>query len=80
MIHDNDEVVQPASGEDRRVSSSKRALLKAGWIAPAVVALSLPMSSSYAANISGNKDKDKDKEKDKDKDKEKDKEKDKDKD
>ena len=33
-------------------SVSKRALLKVGWVAPVIVALSLPRSG-YAANISG---------------------------
>jgi hypothetical protein len=34
------------------VSRSKRALLKAGWVAPVVVVLSLPVVS-FAANASG---------------------------
>lgn len=41
-----------AAGQSRPDSPSKRALLKAGWIAPVVVAMSLP-TSSYAQNASG---------------------------
>ena len=36
------------------VSKSKRTLLKAGWVAPVILAVSLPQSS-YAKNISGSK-------------------------
>ncbi len=38
--------------ERETLAVSKRALLKASWVAPVVVALSLPRSS-FAANISG---------------------------
>ena len=41
-----------ASCPDETVSVTKRALLKASWIPPVIVALSLPRSG-YAANISG---------------------------
>ena len=34
-------------------STSKRALLKSAWVAPLVIAVTLPRSG-YAANISGN--------------------------
>ena len=34
------------------ISLTKRSLLKAGWVAPLIVAISLP-SSSFAANVSG---------------------------
>jgi len=37
---------------DNNVSTSKRSMLKAAWVAPVVVAISLPRSG-YAANISG---------------------------
>jgi len=37
---------------DNDVSVSKRCVLKAAWVAPVVVAVSLPRSG-YAANISG---------------------------
>ena len=37
---------------DNDVSASKRSVLKAAWVAPVVVAVSLPRSG-YAANISG---------------------------
>jgi len=36
---------------DPGVSQGKRALLKAGWVAPAIVVLALP-TSSYATNAS----------------------------
>ena len=36
---------------NRNVSASKRSVLKAAWIAPLVVAVSLPRSG-YAANVS----------------------------
>ena len=37
---------------DEPVSRTKRALLKASWVPPVIVAVSLPRSG-YAANISG---------------------------
>jgi len=40
----------PAAGE--APSSSKRAILRAAWIPPVIVALNLPRSG-YAANVSG---------------------------
>ena len=39
---------------DNNVSTSKRSMLKAAWVAPVVVAISLPRSG-YAANISGSR-------------------------
>jgi len=36
------------------VSTSKRTLLKAGWVTPVVLAVGLPQSS-YAKNISGSR-------------------------
>jgi hypothetical protein len=39
---------------DGGVSPSKRALLKAGWAVPVILAISLPQSS-YASNVSGGK-------------------------
>lgn len=35
-----------------RISAARRTLLKAGWVAPVIVALNLP-KNSYAVNISG---------------------------
>jgi hypothetical protein len=40
-----------AATENQSVSQSKRTLLKAGWVAPVVVALSLPVAS-FDANAS----------------------------
>ena len=40
--------------QDPSVSQSKRTLLKAGWVAPVVVVLSLP-AVSFDANASGKK-------------------------
>jgi hypothetical protein len=36
------------------VSTTKRALLKAGWVAPLIVAISLPPSSLLANSSGGN--------------------------
>ena len=47
----NSEQQVSASGK-ATVSQSKRAVLKAGWVAPVVVALSLP-AVSFNANASG---------------------------
>ena len=49
-----------AQCEDDAPSSSKRSLLRAAWVAPVVIALSLPRSS-YAANVSGTHNAGKDK-------------------
>ena len=38
--------------ENTKLSLSKRSLLKAAWVPPVIVALSLPRSG-YAANMSG---------------------------
>lgn len=38
----------------RDPSTSKRTLLKAGWVAPVILAIGLP-ESSYADNMSGSK-------------------------
>lgn len=40
------------SSSGKPVSDSRRVLLKAGWVSPVVIALSLP-TSSYAQNSSG---------------------------
>ncbi len=40
------------------ISTGKRALLKAAWVAPVIIAINLP-TSSFAANSSGGKVKDK---------------------
>lgn len=42
------------SHSENTVSQSKRALMKAAWIPPVVMAVSLPRSG-YAANMSGAK-------------------------
>ena len=47
-----DRSMQPTDGG---VSRSKRALLKAGWAVPVILAISLPQSS-YAKNRSGGKE------------------------
>jgi hypothetical protein len=53
IVRDTSDVV----GQDgRQVSTSRRTVLKAGWIAPVVLALNLP-NSSYAANNSDKKPK-----------------------
>lgn len=49
---------QPATAPDTQpeanISTGKRSLLKYGWTAPLIVAVSLP-KSGFAANISGKK-------------------------
>lgn len=47
----DDEMSRPPP-DDQSVSQSKRTLLKAGWVAPVVVVLSLP-AVSFDANASG---------------------------
>lgn len=50
MSNKNNELRAPEASSP--VSKSKRALLKAAWVAPVIVAVSLP-ESSFAANVSG---------------------------
>lgn len=50
MLDQNDKA--PAVTNPQSISSSKRALLKAAWVVPVVVAINLP-TSSFAANVSG---------------------------
>lgn len=47
-----DDEMSPLTTLDLSVSQSKRTLLKAGWVAPVVVVLSLP-AVSFDANASG---------------------------
>jgi hypothetical protein len=47
-----DSAIPLDGNQPEAVAVSKRALLKAAWVAPVIVALSLPRSS-FAANISG---------------------------
>lgn len=44
--------VTDARGTSERISTSKRTLLKAGWVAPVIVVLNLP-KNSFATNSSG---------------------------
>ena len=50
--HDSSTSPDGHQSEQGADSVSKRALLKAAWVAPVVVAVTLPRSG-YAANISG---------------------------
>jgi len=51
----NEETVDGEHVQAQTPSASKRALLKSAWIAPMIVAVTLPRSG-YAANISGGGD------------------------
>lgn len=54
--HDNEKCIRGdgvvKGGTAERISSSKRTLLKAGWVAPVIAAISLP-ASGFVANSSG---------------------------
>lgn len=50
MVDHSKELVQPT--EKDTISPSRRALLKASWVVPVVVAINLP-TSSFAQNVSG---------------------------
>ena len=50
MSNNGKQIVGPSSPET--ISKSKRSLLKAAWVAPVIIAVSLP-ESSFAANVSG---------------------------
>ena len=61
----NKESVAGEQVQEQTPSTSKRSLLKSAWVAPVIVAVTLPRSG-YAANISGghgqpNRDEDKSK-------------------